>query len=125
MTLVFRIVLIIVSLVTLICIVKKVRNAKVQIENSLFWIGFSTLLLILSIFPVIAEWVADLLGMYSTVNFIFLFVIFVLLLHQFTNSIKISQLENKVKELTQEIGVRELRKKDIDIETETEEDNDK
>ncbi len=114
MTPVFRIVLIVVSLFTFFGIVKRIRNAKVQIENSIFWIGFSALLLLLSIFPGIATWVADLLGIYSTVNFIFLFVIFVLLVHQFSNSIKISQLEDKIKELTQEIAVRELRKKDIE-----------
>lgn len=114
MTTLFRIVLIAVSVLTLAGIVRKVRNAKVEIETSLFWIGFSALLLILSIFPKITEVIADLLGIYSTVNFIFLFVIFVLLVHQFTNSIKISQLENKIKELTQEIAVRELRKKDLE-----------
>lgn len=114
MTIVFRIILIVVSLVTLFGIVKKIRNSKVQIESSLFWIGFSVILLILSIFPKIAECIADLLGIYSTVNFIFLFVIFVLLIHQFYNSIKISQIENKVKELTQEIAVRDLRKKEIE-----------
>lgn len=111
MTPLFRVILILVSLFTLCGIVKKVRNAKVQIESSLFWLLFSILLLILSIFPQIAEFVADLLGVYSTVNFIFLFVIFVLLIHQFFNSIKISQLENKLKELTQEIAVKELRSK--------------
>lgn len=114
MTTTFRIVLIIVSVITLIGIVRKIRNAKVQIESSIFWIGFSALLLILSIFPKIAEMVTELLGIYSTVNFIFLFVIFVLLLNQFFNSLKISQLENKIKELTQEIAVRELRKKDLE-----------
>ncbi len=113
---IFRIILIVVSLFTLFGIIRKIRNAKVQIESSLFWIVFSSLLLILSIFPQIAEFAADLLGMYSTVNFIFLFVIFILLVHQFTNSIKISQLENKIKELTQEIAVRELRKKDLEEE---------
>lgn len=79
MTTIFRIVLIAASILTLAGIVRKVRNAKVEIETSLFWIGFSALLLILSIFPKIAEIIADLLGIYSTVNFIFLFVIFVLL----------------------------------------------
>jgi len=118
MTPVFRVVLIVVSLLTFFGIVKKIRNAKVQIENSIFWIGFSALLLLLSIFPGIANFVSDLLGIYSTVNFIFLFVIFVLLVHQFSNSLKISQLEDKIKELTQEIAVRELRKKDIEREKE-------
>lgn len=114
MTPLFRAILIMASIGTLIGIVRKVRNAKVQIESSVFWIGFSTLLLFLSIFPQVAEAVADLLGIYSTVNFIFLFVIFVLFIHQFTNSIKISQLEDRIKELTQEIAVRELRKKDLE-----------
>ena len=114
MTIVFRVILIITSLITLVAMIKKVRNAKVQIEYSLFWIAFSALLLILSIIPQIAYFVADLLGIQSTVNFIFLFVIFILLVHQFIYTIKISQLENKVKELTQEIAVREARQKDLE-----------
>ena len=114
MTIVFRVILIVVSLITLVAMIRKVRNAKVQIEYSLFWIAFSALLLILSIFPQIAYFVAKLLGIQSTVNFIFLFVIFILLIHQFVSTIKISVLENKIKELTQEIAVREARKKDLE-----------
>ena len=101
---------------TLFVIVKRVRNAKVQIENSIFWIGFSSLLLFLSIFPQIATFVSELIGIYSTVNFIFLFVIFILLVHQFVSTMKISHLEDQVKELTQEMAVRELRKKDLENE---------
>ena len=114
MTDTFRIILIIVSLLTLVAMIRKVRNAKVQIEYSLFWIAFSALLLFFSVFPQIANIIADLLGIQSTVNFIFLFVIFILLVHQFINTVKISQLENKIKELTQEIAVREVRKKDLE-----------
>ena len=112
MTLIFRIILILVSLGTFIAIIKRIRNAKVQIETSLFWIVFSAILLLFSIFPQIPDFITSLLGIYSTVNFIFLFVIFILLVHQFMNSIKISQLEQKLKELTQELAVRELRKKE-------------
>lgn len=116
MSFIFRIVLIVISVFTLCSIVKRVRNAKVKIENSIFWIGFSMLLLIVSIFPQIASFAADLLGIYSVVNFVFLFVIFVLLMHQFSDSIKISQLEDKIKDLTQEIAVRELRNRDLENE---------
>lgn len=118
MTFVFRIVLIVGSLLTLISIVKKIRNSKMQIENSIFWIVFSALLLLLSLVPQIAELITDLLGIYSTVNCIFLIVIFILLLHQFMQSVRISQLENKIKALTQEIAVRELRKKDLEKQNE-------
>lgn len=110
MTLEFRVILIIASLATFFGIVKKIRSAKVQIEVSLFWIVFSIGLMIVSIFPQIVEIVANLLGIYSSTNAVFLFVIFILLVHQFINSIKISQMENKIKELTQELAVRELDK---------------
>lgn len=112
MSIVLRLALTVVSVITFMVIVRKIRNAKVQIENSLFWIVFAVGLLILSFFPQIAIFAAQLLGIQAPVNFIFLFFIFVLLLHQFFNSIKISQLENKVKELTQELAVRELSKKE-------------
>lgn len=111
MSIVLRCALVLVSLLTFIVIVKRIRNAKVQIEYSLFWIIFSAGLLLLALFPEIATIAAAILGVQSPANFIFLFVIFVLLVHQFMNSIKISQLENKLKELTQELAVRELRSK--------------
>lgn len=108
MTIVFRVLLILVSLATFIGIVKRVRNAKVQIETSLFWLIFSGFLFIISVFPQIVEFATDFLGMYAASNCIFLFVIFILIVHQFSNSIKISQLEQKINNLTQELAVREL-----------------
>lgn len=114
MSIVLRIVLILISSITFMIMVRKIRNAKVQIENSLFWIVFSMLLLILSVFPQIAVYAARLLGIQTPVNFIFLFVIFILLLQQFFVSIKISQLENKLKELIQELAVREVLIKEED-----------
>ena len=114
MSIVLRIVLILISGITFMIMVRKIRTAKVQIENSLFWIVFSVLLLVLSIFPQIAVYAARLLGIQTPVNFIFLFVIFILLLQQFSVSIKISQLENKIKSLTQELAVRELISKEED-----------
>lgn len=118
MTIVLRCVLTLVSIITFMVIIRKIRNSKMQIENSLFWIVFAAGLLILSFFPELATIAAQLLGIYSPVNFIFLFVIFVLLIHQFFSTIKISQLENKLKELTQELAVRELRLKEKESENE-------
>lgn len=108
MTTVLRVLLILVSLATFVGIIKKVRNAKVQIETSLFWIIFSGLLLVISIFPQIVGFATDILGMYAASNCVFLFVIFILIVHQFSTSIKISQLEQKINSLTQELALREL-----------------
>ena len=106
MSMTLRVVLIIASLLTMLFMLKRIRNAKVQIEDVIFWIIFSALLIGLSIFPELGDFFAGMLGIYSTVNFIFLFIIFLLLLREFTMTIKISQMENKIKELTQKIAIK-------------------
>lgn len=112
MSLTLRFCLTIVSIATFVVIVRKIRQSKVQIETSLFWIIFAIGLLLLSFFPEIAFVATNWFGIMAPVNFIFLFFIFILLIHQFFNSIKISELENKLKELTQELAVRELMEKE-------------
>lgn len=112
MTIVLRIMLIIVSLMTFVGIVKKIRNAKVRIEISLFWIVFSGIILLISIFPQIVEVIAKIIGVYDVPNCIFLIAIFILLINQFMDSIKISQMEQKLSDLTQELAVRTLETED-------------
>lgn len=112
MTIVLRIILIVVCLLTLIFLIRKIRQAKVQIEDSLFWIFFSAGLLIISIFPQIADFFAKLLGIYSTVNFLFLFIIFILLIKIFNMNIHISQLENRLKNLAQSVAIHEKTEED-------------
>ena len=51
MSVVLRVGLIVVSVLTLIFITRKVRNAQVRLEDSIFWFCVAGLLLILSIFP--------------------------------------------------------------------------
>lgn len=105
MSVALRILLISVSVLTTIYILKKIRQSKLQIEYAIFWVIFAGLLIILSVFPQIVYWCADITGITSPANFIFVFVIFLLLLKLFLVTIELSQLENKVKELTQEIAL--------------------
>ncbi|RDU22294.1 DUF2304 domain-containing protein [Anaerosacchariphilus polymeriproducens] len=111
MTILFRVVLIFVSFCTSFFILRKIRQAKMQIEDSIFWIIFAGAVLLISIFPKIADYCASVLGIYSTVNFIFLFMIFVLLIRNFYVTIKLSQLDGEIKELTQEIAVAQTMNK--------------
>lgn len=106
MSLVLRIVLIIASLLTTIYIMKKIRNSKAQIEDSIFWILFALMLIVISIFPQIPSAISRLLGIAAPVNFLFLFMIFVLLVKIFSMSLKISALETRLRNLTQEIAIR-------------------
>lgn len=106
MTTILRIVLIIACFLTCCYALHKIRKAQMQIEDSIFWILFSITLVIISIFPNIAYFLADLLGIGSPVNFVFLTVIFILIFKVFSMSIKMSQLEYKIKNLVQQIAIK-------------------
>ena len=106
MTIWFQIVLIIVSLATVTFILRGIRKSQVQINDSLFWIFFSLVLLVFSVFPKLAEIIARALGIVSAVNFIFLFIIFLLLINQYQLTVRLSKLDTKFKILVQTIALR-------------------
>ena len=112
MTPVFRIILIVVSLLTTFYILKKIRQSKLQIEYEIFWILFAGVLIVFSLFPWLVSMFTRLIGMQLPVNFIFLFFIFVLLVKMFLMTIELSALENKVKDLTQELALEEKERVD-------------
>lgn len=106
-SIVFRIVLIVCSLFTCGFMVRKIRNSKLQIEHAIFWLLFAFLLIILSIFPDLAILGAQVLGIYSSTNFIFLAILFIVILKLFSATIEISNLEYRIKELAQKIAMDE------------------
>ena len=110
MTLTLRIVLFLVSLLTLTFVIKRVRNSKVRLEDSIVWFLFAGILFLLTIFPSVFDLFADLAGVYSTTNFVFLFFIFVLLVICFNLSMRISQADTKIKELTQLLAIEKFER---------------
>ena len=107
MPLTLRIVLIVISAATLILVLRKVRKSQILIEDTVFWIVISFVLVVLSIFPVIAVAASNLLGIISPANFVFLCIIFLLLIKVFFMSLKLSQLENKINMLAQTYAIRQ------------------
>lgn len=76
MSAVFRIILILASIATCFYISRKLKRAQVDTHDTGFWLLFSFILILISIFPQIADWLAAQLGIYSTVNMVFLIIIF-------------------------------------------------
>lgn len=115
MSIALRLLLLIASIFTFLYIVRKLRKSQLQVMDTVFWIVLSTILIVLSIFPQIAYWIANILGIQSPVNFIFLLIIFMLMIRNFLLTIKVSQLEDKLKTLVEELAIREnaSRKKDM------------
>ena len=104
---IIRICLIVGSLLTALYILRRVRLAKVQIEDALFWLFFSAVLLMLALCPGMSHRAAYLMGFQSPINFVYIVIIFLLLAKQFFMSIRISQLDSKVRILTERVALNE------------------
>lgn len=99
--------LIICALLMLVFVTRKVRKSQFDTADSLFWLFLSGYLLIVAIFPGIAYFFSNLLGIQSPSNFVFLAVIGLLMIREFTIQAQLSQLRRKTATLAQEIALRE------------------
>ena len=105
MSIVLRITLIVVSFLVLLFVLKKIRRTQLYIDDAIFWIVYSALLLVISIFPQLAVWASDLLGIQSPANFVFLFMIFVVLIKLFQLSIELSVQKHRLNRLVQKLAL--------------------
>ncbi|HIU87609.1 MAG TPA: DUF2304 domain-containing protein [Candidatus Avilachnospira avistercoris] len=109
MTTLFRIVLVVVSLATFGVVIQKIRRSKMRLEDAVFWVLICVMVVIFALFPAVPDALSALLGIYSTANFLFLFMIFILLMKTFTMSLHISELERKIEELAQNEALRDVK----------------
>ncbi len=108
MSVTLRVVLLIVSALNFGWTILRIRKAQMKIEDTVFWILFSGLLVVLSLFPQLIAWGAAATGVYSPVNFVFLTIIFVLIVKLFRLSIKLSQMESRFQTFTQIYAIDKL-----------------
>ena len=107
MTLTLQIVFILVSILMFVFVIHKIRKSQLQIADAIAWIIGSIFIIILSLCPSVVMKVSDLLGFYSASNFIFSLFVFFLLIIVFTQNIKISILNEKLKNLNHYIALKE------------------
>ena len=112
MPIVLRVILIASSLAMLAFVLRKVKKSKMQIEYTVFWVLFGVLLLFISLVPQIVYFFAKLIGIQSPTNLVLAFIIFILVIKQFLMTIEISQLEVKIKELVEEIALKDKEKEE-------------
>jgi hypothetical protein len=85
------IILIAASVIATCSVMIKIRRAKMQIEDAVFWVLFSFLLIILALFPPVLFFFTGLLKMQSPANLLFLIIIFLLFAKVFSMSVKLSR----------------------------------
>lgn len=96
MTFGLRLILITASILMLIFVIHEVKKAKMQVFDSVVWILFSVMLVLLGLFPDIAISVKKLIGIESTVNCIFLFIFLFVIVEVFSLTVKLSKVDFKV-----------------------------
>lgn len=95
------------ALLTMVYFFWQIRKNRLQIGYAVSWSIFSLGLVILAIFPNIVIFFAEKLGVISPANLLYLIVLFVLIIKQFSVTIKLSKLNQQITELTQAIALKE------------------
>lgn len=111
MSVTLRILLIVISILTAFYVLVSIRKSQLKIEESIFWFIFCAVLVIMGLFPQIIETLAQLLGVQSPVNMIFLGIIFILIIRIFRLNVRLSLLENKVENLAQRYAIDKNKEK--------------
>lgn len=102
-----RILLIVGSIAFTTNTLRKIRSSTIEIGDALFWIIFSFFLLFISIFPGVFFQLAELVGIQSPVNMVFLCIIALLAYKSFSLSIKVSAMSMKLKMLTATLATQQ------------------
>lgn len=110
MTITLRIILIISSILSFVLCIKKMRQAKLQVTNSIMWMLGSIILILMSIFSDAVAWISAKLGFMAPVNFVFFIMIVFLIVQVFAEDIRISVLNEKIKNINHYIALNEYEK---------------
>lgn len=105
MSLTLQIILIVATILSFVVLVKNVKKGKLRTDYALGWILCSLALIIIAIFPQIAYFFANLIGVISTANMVFAAIIFMLIILVYILFNKVSMLEEKQKNLIQELAI--------------------
>lgn len=108
MSLLFSATLFISALFIFWLILRKIRRSEVTIADSTFWFLFALSLVLMGVFRQIPFFFAGIFGIESPANFVFAYVIAVLILREFYSTVEISQLRARVRGLAQKEALRKM-----------------
>ncbi len=104
------------SMFAFFVIVRYIRKSRVKIEDTLFWMLFSFLLIVLSFFPDLAINFSSMMGIASPVNLVYLIVIFILFVKLFSVSMSLSKTQVRTEEIAQQLAIEKKKIEDLKAE---------
>lgn len=120
MDMALRIFIILACLLIFVSVVYMLTRRRLNEPNSLLWLFIAFVTLVFGIFPGMAAWAADLLGIYYPPALVFVVAIIVLLLILFRATTQISKMQAQINELASTVAIlreelNELGRKDEDF----------
>ena len=107
MSTMMRILLIAGSLLTAVYVLRRVRKSRLRTEDSVFWLFFSLILVLMGLLPDLVTRLASWMGVLSAANLVFLIVIFFLMIKLFLMDQRIAALQRQVTETVQAVALQE------------------
>ena len=105
MSIAFRLLLILGAAAALIFVVVKVRKGHLKTADSVFWVIFAAVLVLIAIVPQLIYWLADVFGIQSPANLVFFLLLIVLIIREFMMTMRVARLRSQVVTLTQEAAI--------------------
>lgn len=112
MPLELRILLVIGAVGTQVFFLRGIRRSRMQIGYAISWTLFSALLVVMSVFPSVFTGFAEYLGFESPANMVYLVIIFALLLKQFSMTVRLSKMDEKLSGVAQTVALLHAPPKD-------------
>ena len=101
-----RVLLIVGSVMTAIYVLRRVRKSRMRTEDSVFWLVFSLILVLMGLLPDLVTRLASQIGVMSAANLVFLIVIFLLIIKLFLMDQRISALHRQMTETAQTVAIQ-------------------
>lgn len=109
-----QIILIMITIFFFLVILRGLKRAKLSTEIAVAWILFAMMLIFISFFPRIPGFISCVLGIETVVNTIFLFIMFLMICMIYYLCLKVSVLEEKLKNLIQEVSLKDSQEEHHD-----------
>ena len=100
------------SLMTALYVLQRVRKSRMRTEDSVFWLFFSLILVIMGLLPDMMTGLAGLIGVMSAANLVFLIVIFLLIIKLFLMDQRISALQRQATDTAQTLAIHKREKEE-------------
>lgn len=110
MSIQLRFFLILFSILFFFFVLLNIKKSKMSLDSASLWVLWSLGVILIAFFPEIITWISHILGIAAPMNTVFLVMIFLLYVLVFFSYVKLSLLEDKLKNLIQRLGIEENEK---------------